>query len=205
MTGWVYPPTVPLSPIRTVAPAVRPVSLEEAKDHVGAAEYDDDDRKIESCLNDAVEYIDGYKGLGQALITQTWKVNLCGWPCDGIRLPLGPVQSVATVKYYNSVNSQATLSTTNYALYTDALGPYIGWLHGYSVPTLYPRADAIEVTFVAGYGDEPKDVPAPIRRAILLLVGHWFENRETVNVGQTVTEVPLGVAALLGPYRHLGV
>lgn len=202
MTGWVYPPTVPLSPIRTVAPTLTPVSLEEAKDHVGAAEYDDDDRKIESYLDAAVAYIEIF---GQALITQTWKVNLCGWPCDGIRLPLGPVQSVTTVKYYNSANSQATLSAANYALYSDALGPYIGWLHGYSVPSLYARADAIEVTFVAGYGDEPKDVPAPIRHAILMLVGHWFENRETVNVGQTVTEVPLGVVTLLGPYRHLGV
>jgi uncharacterized phiE125 gp8 family phage protein len=202
MTGWVYPRTVPLSPIRTVAPAVRPVSLEEAKDHVGAAEYDDDDRKLEGYIDAAVAYIEIF---GQALITQTWKVKLCTWPCDGIRLPLGPVQSITTVKYYNSVNSQATLSAANYALYTDALGPYVGWLHGYSVPSLYPRADAIEVTFVAGYGSAPESVPAPIRHAILMLVGHWYENRETVNVGQTVTEVPLGVTALLGPYRRLGV
>jgi uncharacterized phiE125 gp8 family phage protein len=202
MTGWVFPPTVPLSPVRIVAPAVGPVSLEEAKDRVGAAEFDDDDRKIESYLDAAVAYIERF---GQALITQTWKVNLCGWPCDGIRLPLGPVQSITTIKYYNSVNSQATLSAANYALYTDALGAYIGWLHGYSVPNLYPRADAIEATFVAGYGNQPKDVPAPIRHAILMLVGHWYENREMVNVGQTVTEVPLGVTALLGPYRQLGV
>jgi hypothetical protein len=64
MTGWVYPPTVPLSPIRTVAPTVNPVSLEEAKDHVGAAEFDDDDRKIESYLDAAVAYIDGYLRAG---------------------------------------------------------------------------------------------------------------------------------------------
>jgi uncharacterized phiE125 gp8 family phage protein len=194
-----------LVPVRTVAPTLTPVSLEEAKDHVGAAEYDDDNRKIEGYIDAAVAYLDGYSGiLGRALITQTWKVNLCGWPCDGIRLPLGPVQSVTAVKYYNSANSQETLSAANYALYTDALGPFIGWLYGYSVPSLYSRADAIEVTFVAGYGDEPKDVPAPIRRAILMIAGHWYENREAVNVGQPLTEVPLGVTALLGPYRQVG-
>jgi uncharacterized phiE125 gp8 family phage protein len=122
-------------PVRTVAPTLSPVSLEEAKDHVGAAEFDDDDRKIEGYLDAAVAYLDGYSGiLGRALITQTWKVNLCGWPCEGIRLPLGPVQSVTTVKYYNSANSQATLSTANWALYTDARGPYVGWLYGYSAP-----------------------------------------------------------------------
>jgi uncharacterized phiE125 gp8 family phage protein len=122
----------------------------------------------------------------------------------GIRLPLGPVQSVTTVKYYNSANSQATLSTANYALYTDALGPYVGWLYGYSVPSLYARADAIEVTFIAGYGDEPKDVPAPIRHAILMIVGHLYENRETVNVGQTYDRSTARRSpALLGLYRQV--
>jgi hypothetical protein len=67
-----------LAPVRTVAPALNPVSLDEAKDHVGAAEFDDDDRKLEGYIDAAVAYLDGYSGiLGRALITQTWKVNFC--------------------------------------------------------------------------------------------------------------------------------
>ena len=37
--------------------------------------------------------------------------------------------------------------------------------------------------------------------ALMLLVGHWFENREPVNVGNTVTTFPFGFESLLQPYR----
>jgi uncharacterized phiE125 gp8 family phage protein len=59
------------------------------------------------------------------------------------------------------------------------------------------------VRFTAGYGDTASDVPQTIRQAILLAVGHWYENREaTVAVGN-VRELPLGIEALLWPYRVL--
>ncbi|MCK6678252.1 head-tail connector protein [Enterobacter asburiae] len=37
--------------------------------------------------------------------------------------------------------------------------------------------------------------------ALLLLVGHWYENREQVNVGNIVTTFPFGFDSLLEPYR----
>ena len=36
--------------------------------------------------------------------------------------------------------------------------------------------------------------------AMLLLIGHWYANREAVNVGNITSELPLGVEALL--FRH---
>ncbi|MFV9176011.1 head-tail connector protein [Serratia marcescens] len=44
-----------------------------------------------------------------------------------------------------------------------------------------------------------------VKAAMLLLIGHWYANRETVSVGQTVSEVPFAVEALLQPYRIYGV
>ncbi|AOY00106.1 head-tail connector protein [Jeongeupia sp. USM3] len=43
-------------------------------------------------------------------------------------------------------------------------------------------------------------VTASLQAAILLMVGHLYENREAVNVGNLVTEMPFAVRALLGPY-----
>ncbi|MNM21459.1 Phage gp6-like head-tail connector protein [compost metagenome] len=40
-----------------------------------------------------------------------------------------------------------------------------------------------------------------VRLAMLLLIGHWDENREAVNIGNITSEVPLGFAELIGPYR----
>ncbi|WP_338494289.1 head-tail connector protein [Erwinia aphidicola] len=44
-----------------------------------------------------------------------------------------------------------------------------------------------------------------IRAAMLLLIGHWYANRETVGVGVSTTEVPFAVEALLQPYRIYGL
>jgi uncharacterized phiE125 gp8 family phage protein len=73
-----------------------------------------------------------------------------------------------------------------------------------ALPASVPRAlNAYEVFFTAGYGDEPEDVPAPIRQALLMLVAHWFERREPVVLGAAPQEVPATVAGLLLPYRRL--
>lgn len=38
--------------------------------------------------------------------------------------------------------------------------------------------------------------------AMLLLIGHWYENREAVAMGTIATQVPMAVEALITPYRH---
>jgi uncharacterized phiE125 gp8 family phage protein len=61
------------------------------------------------------------------------------------------------------------------------------------------KSKAVSVDFVAGYGPTPATVPALLKQAICLLVGHWFENREAVgNVGG---EVAFAVDSILKIYR----
>ena len=51
------------------------------------------------------------------------------------------------------------------------------------------------ITFTAGYGADPSDVPAPLRQALLLLVAHGYAHRET-DAG-----LPMMVQALIQPFR----
>ena len=44
-----------------------------------------------------------------------------------------------------------------------------------------------------------------VRTAMLLLIGHWYANRESVVVGETAAQVPFAVEALLQPYRIYGL
>jgi uncharacterized phiE125 gp8 family phage protein len=55
--------------------------------------------------------------------------------------------------------------------------------------------NSVRVRWVAGTG-----CPAPLKAAILLMVGHLFENREATG---DATELPLGVAALISPWRRM--
>lgn len=44
-------------------------------------------------------------------------------------------------------------------------------------------------------------VPDAVRMAVLMLAGHFYENREATLVGVTAAELPFGVIDLIRPFR----
>lgn len=50
--------------------------------------------------------------------------------------------------------------------------------------------------------DPDGHLPAPLVQAILLVVGHWYNQREAV-ASVAMTEVPVGVDALVRQYQRL--
>jgi uncharacterized phiE125 gp8 family phage protein len=192
-----------LAPVRTVAPVEPLLTLAEVKAHL-RVDYADEDALIASLIEAATAHLDGYGGiLGRALISQTWTVE---YPTFGERLdvPLGPLQS-ATVQYYDSTNALQTLATSVYAVLSDGLGPYVSLKYNQQWPQTYTRDDAVKITWVAGYGASAASVPAALRTALMLLIGHWYDNRSTVLVGESASDLPFAVAALLAPFRRVGV
>lgn len=189
------------APVRTVAPATTPVSLTEVKAH---CRVDDNhsDGVLTALLNAAVDHLDGWHGiLGRALVTQTWRQDFDGFErC--MRLPLGPVASITSVTSRNAAGQLATVSSEDYSLKADAVGSYVRFKDDYSFPTDLNETSAVSVTYDAGVA--AADVPASIKAAIFLLVSHWNENREAVTAG-SMSELPLGVKALISPHRRVGV
>jgi uncharacterized phiE125 gp8 family phage protein len=65
------------------------------------------------------------------------------------------------------------------------------------------RATAgIALDVLCGYGADAGDVPADLRQAVRLLLAHWYDNRVATADGAAV---PVGVSALLAPYRMLAL
>ncbi|MFX7701355.1 head-tail connector protein, partial [Acinetobacter baumannii] len=65
----------------------------------------------------------------------------------------------------------------------------------------------VTVRYRAGYAaqDGRSTVPAPIRHAVLLMVGHLYSNRDAVTTtAAQPAQLPLGVEALVAPYRIWG-
>ena len=188
-------------PVRTVAPASLPVSVEDAKFHC-RVDHDDEDDLITALIQAATDYLDGIDGiLGRAIVTQTWRQDFTAFEGE-LRLPLKPVASVTSVTYYDGDNAQQTLSTDVYELLNDERGPYVALKTSQSWPSVYNRTGAISVTFVAGV--TVASVPAPIRISILMMVDHWYNNRSAVS-GVAMSEVPLSVDALIRPYRQISL
>ncbi len=193
-----------LKPVRTVAPAVEPISLQEARDRL-RIDHNEEDPLIASLIAATTAHLDGLSGtLGRALVNQTWVQKFPRFPSGAVfGLVLAPVQSIESITYFDTDNVQQTLDTSVYALLDDEFGPFATLQAGRAWPATFARADAVSITYVAGYGPSGDDVPAAIRHAMLLLIGHWYENRESVVIGTTTVQVPLAVQALLGPYRRI--
>lgn len=47
-------------------------------------------------------------------------------------------------------------------------------------------------------------VPADLRQAVLMLIGHFYENREASLVGVSAEEVPFGVREIIDAHRAWG-
>ena len=120
---------------------------------------------------------------------------------DGLNqivLPYAPLDSITHVKYYDSSNTQQTMTeNTDYSVhkFINQKG-FIEIMDGITYPNVYDRANAIEIKFKAGYGTAASDVPEAIKSAILLIIGFMYEKRE-----DTVSRLPKASEYLLDPYR----
>jgi uncharacterized phiE125 gp8 family phage protein len=181
------------------APTELPVTLTEAKAHL-RVDHGDEDALIELYLNAAVSHLDSYSGiLGRCMVSQTWALSYDTFPDGAMQIPLGNLISVTSVEYADPDSGvMTTWSSVNYDVDTQDINGWIKPVDDW--PTHMETMNAVKVTFVAGYG-AASAVPAALKSAILLLVGHWYTNREAVMVGESVAELPLAVSALVAPFR----
>lgn len=173
--------------------------MADVKDNLRIA-HDDDHNLLTGLIAAVTSYLDGPFGiLRNCLLDQVWAVPARSWGC--VRLGLGNVQSIDLVSYWPAGGgAQATLGPADYRLDYDAHGAFLVLADGVR-PELALRADAVTAHFKAGYGPAAKNVPAAIRQAMQLLVGHYYKHSEAVISGTRPTELPMGVRALLAPYR----
>jgi len=178
-------------------PAIEPVTLTNVKLHlrlattaVAAAAYTDEDDLLNALILAARRYAENYTY--RAFITQTWIAYLDTFPAV-LRLPYPPFQSTTSVVVEGDAYTAFDSSVAGILTPTDT----------WPLLSSSPGADPIVITFIAGYGDAAADVPQEIVQAILLMIGHWYNNREATIIGVSAITLPLAVDALLGPYRWI--
>ena len=175
----------------TTAPTTEPVTLAEAKTHL-RVDGSDEDTFIEGLIQAAREWCEDYER--RAYITRTITAKFDRF-YSTIILPMPKIQSVTSVKYLDTAGTEQTLSTDYYDVDTYREPGAITLAYNKTWPTTRDINNAVEVVFVAGYGDAD-DVPERVKCAIKLLIGHLYENRETTSP-INISEVPLGIKSLL--------
>lgn len=188
------------APVRTVAPALLPVDIQDIRNQVSMTE-DDHDELLHVYLAAAVAHLDGPTGvLGRCLITQTWRQDFDAWAGE-LRLPV-PDAASANVSYTDAAGAPQVVDAGLWDLVNTASAASIRFRRAFTYPPVGPEVSGVRVTFVAGFGATSSQVPAAIRAAIMAHVAHMFGNRETVVVGTGAAELPMSHAALIAPYRR---
>lgn len=179
----------------TTAPTAEPISLADTKVYLRTITGDttEDSAIITPLIQAAREYCENITG--RALASQTVKAYPDDW---GLwRLPRPPLISVSSIKYYDEDNTEYTLAAVDYQV--DAVDGQIDIL---TEPKVTLRdLNPIVVEYTCGY-TTGNALPAAVRQAMLLLIGHWYMNRETVVAGATTSvEIDLTARALLRQYK----
>ena len=213
-----------MTPIVIVEPVAEPLTLDECRQHlrVDATEADDsdsdligqhpDDALIMSMQSAAREYVENFTGL--SLTTRTLELALDQFPSDSVDgtteiiLPCGPVQSIVSIATGEPTSDtdalDFNLDAATYALdlyrNPQKVVPVSSW------PSVITATNTIKVRYIAGYAvqtdltDTGRPLPASLRAAVLLVLGHLYEHREE-NAESALTSLPLGAEALMRPLR----
>lgn len=176
----------------TTPPATEPVTLSEAKAHA-RCEHDAEDALFTRLIAAARRHVEHTAGL--ALITQTWRATCSNWLPKGIPLRPHPVASLTEATIGGTASTASfRLAKGRPALVTLAAGASA------------PQIDAeITATFTAGFGDAAA-VPDDLKLAMMLLITHWYENREPTAAGMglsVVGDIKFTVDALIAPHRSV--
>jgi uncharacterized phiE125 gp8 family phage protein len=177
-------------------PAVEPVTLEQARKHLKVDVIDGtnpDDDLILSLISAAREHVE--QNTQTIIATRPITVTADGFGSDEVDLGLWPVKSVTAVRYEMFPGTYATVPSAYYTLDLYSKPAVLRSVSGW--PQSTGRPNSVIVELVAGMDEVPKS----LKQAMLLLIGHWYENREAVNIGNITSELPKGVDALLTPHR----
>lgn len=154
-------------------PKAEPLNLEEVKLHlrINPGDTSEDIDILAPLISAAREYCENYCGKSLAEQTITVYPEVSGT----VTLPRGPVISVDSV----TVDGETVEYTADVRRGTVTVN----------------KPGAV-ITYTAGY----EEIPYLVRQAMLLLIGHWYTNREAVIQGSTST-VNMAVKTMLNQHR----
>ena len=185
--------------IAELAPPVgEPLTLADARAHL---RIDDtaDDAMIADLITTVRDHLERTTGL--VLIARTFRLYLDAWP-EGrvLEIGRGPIVSIETITGYDALGAPFEADMTGFVLDGTALPARL------SLPVGLETARAVngvEIDFTAGFGTTGTEVPASLKRALLLHLALLYAYRGAVSPGDQPADVPAGYDRLVAPFRRM--
>ena len=186
----------------TTAPSSMPVGSADMKSHLRIAHTDED--TLLATLQMATQELLG-RITRRSLMVQTITLKLDDFPSgtNAIELPRPPTISVTSIQYVDVDGATQTWASANYDVDTSSSPAMITPAYNGGTLQEYPdvRTDtpnSVTVVYQAGH-TTLDDIPESMRLAHMMLVAHFYENREvSSSMVMAVTELPFGLQMLVG-------
>lgn len=193
--------------VSVVTPPAPVVTWEEADDHLRLDRDAEQKAFVEGLVSAATAHLDGPDGvLGRSLGLQTLELRLDHLGSEALFLPCPPFVDVESIRLVGRDSAVALLPEA----YVVDDGFLVAGAGGWPALPAHWGRPRVRVRYRAGYALDPDAdpivpiVPAPIKAAILMMVGDLYRFRTTASdMNITATAIPMSttVDALLQPYR----
>jgi uncharacterized phiE125 gp8 family phage protein len=164
------------------------ITLAEAKLFC-RVEHFDDDALIDQLILSATKHVE--RVTGWALNPQTQQKSHKR-VSEIIRLPHWPVNAVTDIE---RVGTTTVSVASNFDVDLTERPARVTPIDGMTLAS----GEVIRISYTVGSNDPPDD----LRQAVLMLVAHWYENREAAVSGSTTSEVDMGVTRLCAGFIGL--
>ena len=158
-----------------------------------------DDQWIVDALKSATDYCE--RALECCIARSNWRLTLDSFPVrdEPIHIPLWPIHQVTGISYTNTSGTTTTLDLANIVQPVGLSRYDLRPKFGINWPEAQPP-NGVRIEFSAGWA-ELAAVPPTIQRAALMLISHWYENREATLIGVNSKEIELGFESMIEMVR----
>ncbi len=174
------------------------ISVNDAKDHL-RVDLNDDDAYIQSLIDISVAMIEQYTR--RFYRAADYKVHLDQFPYDYIDLQFGGINEFTGIRYNDAAGTEVILPSADYDVDLKHEPARIYIAKSKTWPTTENAPNSVTISFSAG-SENTDNIEKPLVHAMKLLIGHFYENRQTVS-DRVHYKMPMAIEYLINPYRIL--
>lgn len=174
-----------------------PVTLTEAKAQCRMADDNSEDTFITSLIAPARAYVERVSRF--QLVATTRSETFSRWG-DYLEIYRRPIATVDEIIYTDEAGTEA-----EYEGFLADIGRFPLRIYS-AVDDEFPAiatGGSITVTYTTGAIDDESEEYLIAKRAMLLLIAHWFDNRGTIAIGTISQELDFAVRSLLDELKPL--
>jgi uncharacterized phiE125 gp8 family phage protein len=180
-----------------------PVSLEAVALDLRVDAPEDEEQTLKALVRGAAGFLE--RRTGYVILQGQYELLAPAWwtgPAEVMRTPL---RSIDAIEYQGARDDWTAVDPLHYWTSPRERSFLIRLLDTFSRPALWQNEDCVRVRFTAGFdteestdGEQPMD-PA-LRTCLMMLVGHYYANRELFLAGK-LEQVEMTAGSLLGTLR----